>query len=372
MIVWWLTLAITFLLCTFARAYSGKVKINNTIQYKPNKMLSILACGILIAVSGLRNTEGYMAIGDTSTYSRVFKSLPNNIGQYLSKYKLENDWGFSFLQVIIKMFITQNVQVYFIICSFITITLIFVVLYKYCGMLEIGVFTFIAAGNYCVSMNGVRQYLVSAILFFSFPLIYKRKWKLYFPIVLVVSTMHNSALIFIPLYFIINKPAWGIVTKLILWGGVGAYLTYPITGKLILFLLGNSGYASTYSESLSSASIGGGANFTRVLLYSIPVVLAYLTRNRIRSKEKYYDIVVNFSALNLIFMLLANTYWIYARYCIYFSLYMILLFCWCLKYSFDNKNKKIAYWYYIFLFCIYYWYEISVSQGQLYISNYIK
>lgn len=369
MTVWWLTLVITFLLSTLARAYSKK---NNINQYKPNKMLSILACGILIVVSGLRITEGYMSIGDTSTYSKMFKALPINIVEYLSNNNLVNDWGFSLLQVVIKMFITQDVQVYFLICSFITITLIFVVLYKYCGMLEIGVFTFIAAGNYCVSMNGVRQYLVSAILFFSFPLIYKKNWKLYFPIVLLVSTMHNSALIFIPLYFIINKPAWGIVTKLILGGGVGVYLTYPITGKLILLLLGNSEYGSTYSESLSSASIGGGANFTRVLLYSVPVGLAYLTRNKICSKEKYYNIVVNFSALNLIFMLMANTYWIYARYCIYFSLYMIILFCWCLKYSFDNKSKLIAYWYYIFLFCIYFWYEIAVSQGQIYISNYIK
>lgn len=370
--VWWLTLVITFLLSTFARAYSKKDKIKDIDQYKPDKMLSILACGILIVVSGLRITEGAGSVGDTSTYSKVFNALPNNIVEYLSNNKLENDWGFSLLQVIMKMFITQDVQVYFLICSFITITLIFVVLYKYCGMLEIGVFTFIAAGNYCVSMNGVRQYLVSAILFFSFPLICKKNWKLYFLIVLFASTMHNSALVFIPLYFIINKPAWGIVTKLILWGGVGAYLTYPITGRVILFLLGSNGYGSTYYEKLSSASIGGGANITRVLLYAIPVGLAYLTRNKIRTKEKYYNIVVNFSALNLIFMLMANTYWIYARYCIYFSLYMIILFCWCLKYSFNNKSKKIVYWYYIFLFCIYYWYEISVSLGQLYVSNYIK
>ena len=73
----------------------------------------------------------------------------------------------------------------------------------------------------------------------------------------------------------------------------------------------------------------------RVLVMSVPVVLSYLGKDYLRGKEKYYNIIVNFSVINLIAILLATKFWIYARFNMYFSVYMIsdfsvyflLIFC---------------------------------------------
>ena len=57
-------------------------------------------------------------------------------------------------------------------------------------------------------MNGMRQCLAAAILFIFNDLIVKGKFKLYLGVVLIVSTIHASALIMIPVYFIVRQDAW--------------------------------------------------------------------------------------------------------------------------------------------------------------------
>lgn len=367
--IWWITLILTFALCVLARMYSKEFYVKDEcVNYKPNKFFSFLALSILALVSGLR-----LNIGDTQTYMRHFNQASTDFDETLSLFFSNNgsDKGFTLVQGFIKAYITDDAQIYLLILATITLTLIFIVFYKNCGMLELGVFLFITAGNYLVSMNAVRQYLASSILFFSFPLIYKRKWYLYFMIVILVSTIHSSALFLIPLYFLVNTTAWGKVSKCILIGGILIYVSYPITGRIIAALLESTQY-SAYGDGLVSGA-AGSSNFIRTLVYSVPVILSYFERKTISENEKYFNIFVNFSIINLIFMLLSNAAsWIFARYCIYFSLYMIVLLCWCIKYIKNKKEKRLVYYSCVILFSLYYFYEMHISLRQIYISNIIS
>ena len=271
MAVWWMTLISTFVLSWFALK-TGKIYRTNTslVRYRANKIVAIVPCIILIVVAGLRSNVGT----DTGAYISSFKNtIPNNLKDFFLTTDYEGDWGFNLFQTVIKQVFGNNPQCMIFICSFITIGCIFVVFYKYSDCLELAVFYFIAAGNYLVTMNGIRQYLVSAILFLAFPLVIKKKWKSYFALVLVLSTMHKSALIFIPLYFVINAKAWGAITKWIFITGVGLLVTYPVSGPIIVEILGESQYGH-YGDALMSS--GAGANIVRVFVYAVPIVLAYL------------------------------------------------------------------------------------------------
>lgn len=366
--IWWITLGVTFIFCTFARIYSKMVVgLDGCITYKPNVFFSTLACIVLILVSGLR-----INIGDTKTYMNHFQDMPSDFIETVKSLNEDTvDGGFKILSAFIKNYITENPQIYILILAAITISLIFITLYKYCGVLELGIFIFITAGNYLVSMNGVRQYLVSAIMFFIFPLIYKKKWWIYLPIVGIVSSIHQSAIIFIPLYFIVNTEAWGKTSKMMLAMGILAYIFYPITAKITSIVLSDT-YYSMYGEGILTGS-AGGSNIIRSLVYTVPIVLSYIKREEIRKQEKYFDIMVNFSILNLVFMLLSNkSSWIFARYCIYFSLYMIILLCWCIKYILNKKQYRLIYYTCSMLFAAYYFYEMHISLNQIYISNIIK
>lgn len=355
MTVWWITLASSFLLCMIAKSTGTTIYKDGQYKERYNKFFAFIAASILILVSGLR--EG---IGDTTAYKESFKKLPHSFGVYLSTLKMKGDWGFNFISMIIKTKIKDSPEVFIFIIALITIGCIFIAFYKYTELLELSIFLFITTGCYLVSMNGLRQYLASSILFLAFPLIYKRKWQIYFPIILICSTFHKSALLFIPLYFIVDKPAWGNTTKWILFAGIFLVISYPITGPILANILGETQYGN-YKNALMS--VGAGANMIRVVVMAVPVVFSYIGRDFVKEKEKYYNIVVNFSVINLICILLATKFWIYARFNMYFSLYMIILLTWIIRYMFSGKNRKIIYLMCMGLYFLYYYFEMHISLG---------
>lgn len=363
MTVWWTTLIITFLMCFMAQNTAKRKKtINGETKCLPNLFFSVCACSVLVFVSAFRS-----GVGDTETYRDLFASAPNTIKEFFQVIPLEGEWGFTLYYTLIKQFISEKSQWFLIISAVITLAGIFVVFYKYSEHIDLAIFYFMTMGCYLVTMNGIRQYMVSAILFLAFPWIVKKKWYLYLPLVLLLSTWHTSALMFLILYFIGDKEAWGFWTKAIIVLGVGLFITYPVTGPMIANLLGETQYGH-YESALTSE--GGGANAIRIFVYAVPVILNYIGRKNKRMTEKFgYNLMVNMSVLNLIFMLLANKYWIYARFNMYFNAYSIILLCWDIKYLFKENNKKLVYVVSIILFAIYYWYDMAVSLG--YGANYV-
>lgn len=355
MTVWWSTLIITFLLCFIAQNSTKRKKtINGEVKYLPNLFFSICACSVLVVVSAFRN-----GVGDTGTYRKVFEQASSSVKEFSQEIPIKGEWGFELYNALIKQFISDKSQWFLIISAVITLVGIFVVFYKYSECIELAVFYFITIGCYLVTMNGIRQYIVSAILFLAFPWVIKKKWYLYIPLVLILSTFHSSALIFLLLYFIGDKPAWGRWTKGILIVGIGLFATYPVTGPIIANLLGETQYAH-YGSALVSQ--GGGANVIRIFVYAVPVILNYMGKKNKRITEKFgYNFMVNMSVLNLIFMLLANRYWVYARFNMYFNMYAIILLCWDVKYLFKENNKKLVYIVSIILFAVYYWYDMTIS-----------
>lgn len=279
MTVWWITLFSTYFLCLFARM-SGKYKyVKGERVFRANVIFAGMACAVLIFVSGFR--EG---IGDTYTYRNLFKKVPANFISFVKHPTIKDDSGFYAIVAFIKQFISNDSQMVLLCLAIITVGLIFLTYYKNTDMIEMAVFLFITSGCYLVTMNGLRQYLASAILFFCFPMIHKRQWQFYLPIVLLCSRIHQSALIFLILYFIVDNPAWGNTTKWIVFIGVFLFVTYPITGPMLANILGETQYGN-YKEALISN--GAGANMLRVLVMSVPVVLSYLGEDYLRGKEKY-------------------------------------------------------------------------------------
>lgn len=349
---YWIFMAIaTFICCTVAM-HNSVLKTEHGYKYiVPGRISSVIACIILILFSGLRR-----GIGDTGTYKHSFEmNISNNVSEFFLTTDFQKDWGFNLFQTILKS-INENPQFMIFICSLITIVCLFWVYYKYSDSLQYSIFYFITSGAYLTSMNGIRQYIVSAILFAAFPLVVKRKFYLYFPLVLIMSTFHQSALIFIPLYFICNQKAWGTWTVLLLLGGIGLYISYPITGPIIADLIGETQY-SEYSTVLLST--GEGANIIRAIVNAVPLILCFLgRRNKELNSKKGYDLVVNMSVLNLIFMLLANKYWIYARFNMYFSLYSILLLTWCIDNIFEVRSEKIVRLLSVILYILFFLYEM--------------
>ncbi|CQR74714.1 Transmembrane protein EpsG [Sporomusa ovata DSM 2662] len=369
MTIIWITLAIAFLSGSFARRYNNPITTNGVTLSNPNKFFAFIAMAVLVLVSGLRNN-----IGDTGNYIYSFNNLVhNNIFNILEDFSsYRNDSGFDVFQSLIKSFISTDPQVFLFICALITNVCIIRVLYKYSPAFELSLFLYITTGAYFVTMNGIRQCLVAALLFLCIKLITDGKWLPFFIIVLVLSTIHSSAMIFIPVYFFVRLKPWSKVIGITLLASMIILLLFDSIGSFLLGILAGTQYGHYEKYILTE---GAGANVVRVFVAAVPLVLAYLGKTNIEvNNNKLIGIVINFSVLNLVFYILAVQNWIFARLCIYFGLYSLLLLPWLIKKVFDDKKGTIIYGSSLILYVIYYYYEMESYLrywGIGYISNYI-
>ncbi|MER2169273.1 MAG: EpsG family protein [Psychrobacillus psychrodurans] len=351
MAIFWFTLFFATLI-TFLAEYSGRTMISigshgSQIPLKANKTLFIIVIIFLALISGFRSS-----IGDTGYYMYSYKFLNNN----LSEVFLTNEFGFSFIQFILKK-ITTNPQFFLVITSLITISLIFITLYRYSKILSLSIFLFIASGIYISSMNGLRQFLVAAIIFFSISLIINnKKWK-YIILILLLSTIHTSALVMIPVYFIVRQKAWSkrifilITCSIILFLGFNSLFDY-FSNIFQYTQYGN--YIGTFGTETYS-----GANKIRIIVAAVPLILSFIYKNILMEKLSHYNIYVNFALLNFIIMLFASYNWIFARLGIYFDLYNLILLPAIIRYCFDKKQTILVGYLTIALYTIYFYYQVE-------------
>lgn len=363
--IFWILILITGILSMIAYTCPTEIvnKQTGQLEYKANRYLILLNYIILIIVSGLRD-----GIGDTGAYRGLFGIIPPNIIEYLNSNLISEDRGFYFIVAIIKQFISSNSQVILFVLAAITLILICITMYRNTDNIGMATFLFITMGYYAVSMNGVRQFLAAAIIFSILPLHGQKKFIPYCIIILLVSTIHASAIIFLPLYFIVNYKGWSKLSYFFCIGGIVFYLIYDFVGPALVGLIGNTQY-SEYSDVLLST--GQGANIIRSLVAFVPVMLSYIKKDMINQELKYGNIIINFNILNFIFTLLANKYWIFARFCIYFNLYSILLLCYCVENIFERKSSQLVKIMCVVCYLIYFWYD-SLCVGLNYTSQYIN
>ncbi|MGW5951450.1 EpsG family protein [Bacillus mycoides] len=352
MTILWMNFAIVFILAFFARYFAVPVTTGTTL-IKPNQFLILLAVLSLVLVSGLRNN-----IGDTYFYMHAYKVAEFN-WEYIQNNK---DMGFNIFQMILKGY-TNNPQAMVFITALITNLLIVFTLYKYSRLIEISLYVYIASGMYLVSMNGIRQYLAAAIVFTATKYIFDGNWKMYVLIVLFASTFHQSALVLIPVYFLIRRRAWSGITFLLLFLAVLIVIGFNQFTEVLFKAIEDTQY-SQYKEFHE-----GGANILRVAVDSTPLILAYIGKDRLREIFPECDVIVNMALLGTVFMFISTQNWIFARFSIYFGLYQLILIAWVIK-LFTKKDRKLIYYSILLCYFIYFVYEHIITLGVIYKSNY--
>jgi transmembrane protein EpsG len=265
MIAIWITLFVVTIISVMSEIFSerGIYLVNNDVQIqesRPNRVLFLVIILVLILVSGLRSS-----IGDTGYYMYSYKFTTID----LSKIFTYRDWGYYFFQFALRK-ISTHPQFILVVTSSITLTLMLKTLYKYTRPLSLGIFLFISSGIYVATMNGLRQYMVAAIIFAATGLIIQnKKWR-YFILVLLLSTIHNSVLIMIPVYFIVRQKAWSKKLIILIIVSFIIFIGFDNIFGIFSNLLRSTQYGN-YLDTFGEANIG--ANIIRVFVAAVPVIL---------------------------------------------------------------------------------------------------
>lgn len=348
----WMNFIVVYL-SSFASRYFAQ-PLDQNPYVKPNKWFILLSMSSLVIIAGLRRD-----IGDTFFYMHSY-SFDHFTWQGINYQK---DFGFYVFQLLLHH-ISNNPQILVFTTALITNVLIVLVLYQYSRMIEISLFVYIAFGMFTVSMNGIRQSLAAAIVFAGTKYLLNGDWKKFMFLVLLASTFHRTALIFIPVYFIVRQKAWTKLTFILLLAAVAIAFEFNTFHSLLFDALDATkyGHYSNFSE--------GGANKLRVAVTLVPLIIAFIGREKLRKIWPKSDTIVNMSLLGLIFMIVATKSWIFARFDIYFGLYGLILISWIIQ-LFDSKERQFVYYGLIVCYFIYFYYEQVVTLGIDYRSNYL-
>jgi transmembrane protein EpsG len=355
MTVLWINLVIVFSFSLISRYFSKTLVLNDSlVVIRPNKLFAFGTIISFILVSGLRNN-----IGDTPFYVHTYK-ITNFTWELV---KTQDDIGFAILQLILKRY-SDDPQILIFSTALITNTLIVIGLYKYSRLFELSIFVYITGGLFLVTMNGIRQCLATAIFFTATKYLIGGNWFKYILIVIFASFFHQSALILIPIYFLVRYRAWSKATFILLLFSVLIVLGFNQFSSILFSAIEDSQYSvySNFNE--------GGANIIRVIVFAVPLIIAFFGRDKLREVFPEIDFIVNMSIIGLTFMIISTANWIFARFNIYFELYQIILISWIVK-VFREKDQKFIYLIILICYLTYYFYECVINSNLVYKSNYL-
>ena len=350
----WINLVIVFIFAYFAR-FLAIPALNSelTVPIRPNKLFVFIAMLSLVLISGLRAN-----IGDTYFYKHAFTG--NNFEW--SNVSQQKNIGFWIFQMILKQF-SEDPQILIFTAALFTNVLIVLVLVNYSRMIELSLYVYITGGLFLISMNGIRQVMTAAILFTGTKFLIEGKWYYYFLIVVFASTFHESALILIPIYFLVRYKAWSKATWLLLVCSIIIVIGYDQFSTLLFSAIEDTQYGH-YSEFQE-----GGANIVRVAVDAVPLLIAFLGREKLREIFPSSDYIVNMTLVGFIFMIISTQNWIFARFTIYFTLYQLILISWMIK-LFHKKDQRFMYFCLVVCYFLYYFYENVITLNIQYRSEF--
>ena len=312
--------------------------LNQRVMSNDRKKIYCVFSGTLwILISGLRA----LSVGaDTQAYYISYNVVKNEsisalFDNIYKKYILHQDIrdpGYDFF-VKLTQYFTENYQIYLII-----VAIIFMVPFTMWIIREsknpIISFVLYSSLFYAFfSITGIRQTIATAlVVLIGDKMVKERKFYLFASICLLASTIHQSALVFFPFYFVSKIP----VSRKSILGWVSVIMmAFVFRYQLKVILIDASGYTD-YAEEYAGA---GTSTFTLLLICLFVLsILSYKRDHELKKNNRFY--VALYSAMFFVPLTWINPSAM--RIVQYFSLYLVILIPEMIQSTFDNKSQKIV------------------------------
>lgn len=330
---------------------------------RENWIFAFVAFLPVILMAGFRED-----IGDTWAYKTAFQKIPGTFSELMAYMpEITKDKGFTVLSGVIKIIFGDNPTVYFLILAAVQGIILVHVYRKYSTNYLMSIFLFIASTDFISWMfNGLRQFTAVTIIFAATTLMLKKKWIPTILLILLASTMHQSALLMIPIYLIALGKAWNSRTILFLVAALIAVVFVDQFTDVLDNMMQNTQYESMVSDWESWGD--DGTNILRVAVYSIPTLLTIIGFKYIREAD---DSVINFCAnmaivstgLYIVSMFTSGIFM--GRLPIYASLYNYMLLPWVIQRIFTKRTARLITLVMVVAYIAFYFYQVHFTWGLL-------
>lgn len=282
---------------------------------KQKAIFIILSFALVFFVSAFRVNVGT----DYKSYEEWF----NNITAPTLGY---TNFMFNNLIYIIKLF-TNNSQVFFVISSFLILSIVYIAIIKEQKEYDLALFLFIALGFYFSTFNGVRQWIAVAIFMFAYRFAINKNFKIYAALVLLASLFHISAILLLPVYFLFNIRISDKIKLIIIAVSliVFKFLNFE---SIIAFFLQNFAieFYWRYISSGVDLSVGVGSPFPILLCGSMLLYYIVFKNNFTNNMPKdEYEKNKHLSFILTFFAIINTTNNLFSRFATYFIPMVVLV-----------------------------------------------
>ena len=305
---------------------------------------------------------------DTSAYIQSFNHLPATweaFRRQVSSAKLGTDWAFDAVSILFKILVSDDYHLWFAMYAVVeAMAFVYVLRRNAVSILDCCYYLFCST-LYYNNFSMMRQWFAVTMIFAASHYIAEGKFWRYAAVCLLVGQIHSSALMMIPMYFVVRGRAWsGKQNTLIMAFAVGMLFLDPILGGLEDALAG-----TTYDYAISAMASGSGSSFMRAFIAAVPVLLAFLYRDDM--ENPMMDVCINMSVVNFLLNVLASfTSGLFVvRFATYTSVFNLILYPYLLNVSITGRNRKVIKVLFYVVYLAFYFYQMSYQGAFGYNSD---
>lgn len=354
-------LALTVVISQIRSAY--RVEVVEGRKCWRMKWIAVILISVVLVYYTWNRSLGF---GDTGTYANSYKNLNITLSG-LRDYLIADpkDFGYTTLMVLFKS-IGLDFRTVLLIIAVLQITLLNITYRKYSSNYLLSILLFVLSTDFYSWMwNGMRQFTAASIMFAGAGFIFDDKKVKAIFVILLASTFHQSALIMLPVLFFVQGRAFNKWSVICILFTVGIMFAVDLFTDVLDSALENTQYSTVVTDYQTGVvGVDDGTNPLRVLVYSVPLILALAGKKTIAWEDNnVINVCCNMSvvttSLYLISMVSSGIYM--GRLPIYFSLYNYILLPWEIKKLFTPSSSKLMMVLCIMGYSCFYYYQMFVS-----------
>ena len=326
--IYCLMILATIVFATIAIVYKKKENLEHNSR---NKIIffafAFLSFLIPFSISAFRD---YTIGTDTSgTYMQIFNSIQNG--------KNIRDFGFGIITKL-ALILSDNYTGFLVVTSLIFCGLSYKCIFRDSENQIMSILLFFTMNIFFISMNMVRQCIATSVFIFAIKYIKNKNLIKYIIAMIIAFSIHTSAILYVPMYFIynlkINKKMVYVILIFII------FLRLFLSDVIIEILMKFSYFRNYFAWYLSSGYNTGKLNIVGLLIASC--ILAFLVFiYKFANDDKEYNILLWNQTIVVTLLIMSSEIPLMQRTSYLFTFPLFIYLPNMFKYI-SNSKKKVA------------------------------
>ncbi len=306
--------------------------------------------------------------GDTALYRKTFLEMSPDLGAIPGiLFGGGKDPGFDVFQILMRNLVGEQDALFFLTIGAFQMLVVALLFRRYSVDFRVSLYLFVMSTDYLSwTHNGIRQFLAVTIILAGFRWLLEKRYIPMILLILFASLFHGTALLMLPVIFLVQGRAWNLKTLMMLAATVVAIIFIDRFTPILENLLEDTNYNDIVTGEIWS--VDDGTNILRVAVYSVPAVLSLVGLRYVRAAEDpLINVCVNCSIVTMaLYGVAAVSSGIYiGRLPVYTSLLSYISLPWLMENMFTESSARLIRGIMYVAYLAFFYYQMAISWGAL-------